>query len=604
MNADFKQACAPLALALAVLLAACGDSSKPGALPGGGSGTVIGAGEQLKPDGQGRPCRSGLGRTYDVTIPSPLGNGETIAATVFEPALMDCSKKYPLVLAAAGWSSPRQTSLVPTDPQTIAFLPFAPLDVLVAAGYGVLSVDNRAFGQSGGRARLQDPDYEGANVVRAVDWAEANLDWLAYGPSEDGSDPHNLMLGSIGPSYGGAFQHMLLAIDPKQRLDAIVPSVTWHDLSYSLAQGGVLKEQWLHGLHDQVKDTPEKLDPFLLQLMDQAFADNRPDQQALDFLRYHGLGYFCGGRRVATNGGSGTAPRLAPRYPPKVNALYIQSSRDTIFNLNEALANYECLKPNGGDVRIFTDQIGHNSTGLLVQLGVLAFAFPRDPGIIYQPDPTSTGVLCGGTTTIQAVLAFFNEHLKGMGGQADQVLGTQPICLSLTAVDSVKVDAIQRGGRGFDIAADAPGNTVTVGQDNSQTTTVPLLTVSDVSNVLAGIPTLDVTLTDPDNPSARGGDTIIYVGIGQKHLLGLTPWDLVDNQLTPLRGLGHHRVEMSGVLERAQVGDQLGLMIFGANDNQYPTAGLTVVPPHAVRVRVQGTVQLPLLGNLLPALTP
>ncbi|MFI4982274.1 MAG: hypothetical protein ACHQIO_18145, partial [Nevskiales bacterium] len=92
--------------------------------------------------------------------------------------------------------------------------------------------------------------------------------------------------------------------------------------------------------------------------------------------------------------------------------------------------------------------------------------------------------------------------------------------------------------------------------------------------------------------------TIVYVGIGQKHALGLPGWDLVDNQLTPLRGLGHHHLEISGVATRLQAGDQLGLMLFGANANQYPTTGLTTPPASAKHVSIQGSVQMPLLGNL------
>lgn len=582
--------------AVVLLLAACSRSSAPKHV-----GTVIGANEVLKPDGQGKSCQSGVGRTYDVNIPSPLGNGEVIGATVFEPAVMDCSKKYPLVLWQNGFGTPRPQTLVPTDPVTLIYTLVSPFTALVAAGYGVISYDPSGIGSSTGHIRVQDPDAEGANVVRLADWAEANLDWLAYGPSTDGKDPHNLMLGAVGPSYGGGFQNMLLAIDPKKRLDAIVPSVTWNDLRVSLSHGGVVKEHWLHALYAEV--SPSQFDPFMQAQSALAFSDIRPTSSILDFLNYHSLNYFCEGESVATNGGPGTAPRLGPVYPPKVNALFIQSSRDTLFNLNEAVANYECLKKNGGDVRLFTIQAGHNTLGTATATGLIDGG-PTDPGNLYQPDPTATGTLCGGVQLTAAVIAFLDEHLKGMSGEVNQVIGTQPICLSLDVIDSIKTNAMQRGGTAFPIAADATGNTVTVGADDSQNTTVALTTISDASNVLAGIPKLDVMLIDPDHPNATGGDTIIYVGIGQKHLIGVTPWDLVDNQLTPLRGLGHHVVEMSGTLERALVGDQLGLMIFGANANQYPTASLTVHPPHAVKVRVQGTVQLPLLGNLPPALTP
>ena len=74
-----------------------------------------------------------------------------------------------------------------------------------------------------------DPDYEGKNVLAVLDWAEAKLDWLKYAPS--GNDPHNLVLGSIGGSYGGMYQYMLHNIDPKHRLDAMVAWVAPNDLT-------------------------------------------------------------------------------------------------------------------------------------------------------------------------------------------------------------------------------------------------------------------------------------------------------------------------------------------------------------------------------------
>lgn len=580
-------------------LSGCGNSSGVGQTY---VDTVIGADQVLAPDGQGKPCRTGRGRNYNVVIPSPLGNGETIAATVFEPTMMDCDEKYPLVLFQSGWATPRPEALIPLSLDlgatisTLIYELLVPLPEVVAAGYGALSFDPSGTGASGGKVRVQDPDYEGANVVRLVDWAETNLDWLAYGPSVDGADTHNVLLGAMGPSYGGGYQNMLLVIDPKKRLDAIIPTITWNDLRYSLAKGGVFKETWLDALYEQYP--PEQYDPWTLDVFERGLANNLPDPYMLDFFYYHSLAYFTDGRGVATNGGPDTAPRLAPKSPPTVNALFIQSPRDTLFNLNEATASYEALKDNGADVRLFFEQAGHNTIALLSDTGLVNLG-PKDPYVIYQPDPLSLSTGCGGVRLVDAVIGFFDEHLKGLRGRADAVLGTRPVCLSLTALDSVWADAVQRGGTDFVLDGEASGNTVTVGQDDAQTTTVPLLTVTGESNVLAGVPTLDVEVTDVDDPNNNDTqETIIYVGVGQKHLNGLTGWDLVDNQLTPLRGLGRHVLDLSGVSTRLQVGDQLGLMLFGANRNQYPTAGLSSRPNGARHVRVEGSVQMPLLGDL------
>lgn len=51
---------------------------------------------------------------------------------------------------------------------------------LVDNGAGVISIDQRGFGESGGTVRVLDPDFEGQDLLQILDWAEANLDWLRY----------------------------------------------------------------------------------------------------------------------------------------------------------------------------------------------------------------------------------------------------------------------------------------------------------------------------------------------------------------------------------------------------------------------------------------
>ena len=88
-----------------------------------------------------------------------------------------------------------------------------------------------------------------------------------------------------------------------------------------------------------------------------------------DYLYYHSNQYFCSDRRVATNGGPGTAPEHPPRRGPRVNAVLFQGMRDTLFNFSEGYANYLCLRREGGDVRLLSYQSGHNAAHLVPDPG-------------------------------------------------------------------------------------------------------------------------------------------------------------------------------------------------------------------------------------------
>lgn len=599
-------------LASMTLMIGCGSSSNSGEsnttpnnnnpAPSNGLTTVPPA----ENDGQGMPApaqgQTRAGTIYDIEIPSPFDDGGTIGATIFEPTQMTGGETYPLVLYGSGFGGIRETSFTSTDPQAVAFKQLVDLQQLANNGYGILSFDHLGHGDTvngdvTGKIRVMDPDYEGAALIRVVDWAEVNLDWLAYGDNVEGTETDNLMLGSVGASYGGGYQLLLHTVDPKKRLDAIVPLLTWNDLRYSLAQQNVIKEGWVKVLADGKDDV---FDPFFLEQLDLLFETNQTNSEILDTLRYHGAGYFCDGDSVTHN--AGTVPLRASTTPPAVNALFAQSSRDILFNFNEAVRSYECYQNLGGDVRLYSVQIGHNTIGTLSTFGLTEA--PGDPGAQYQlGDPAMLSATCAGENMMQATLAFFNDHLKGQTGTSSVA---NPICLDLANNDSILADEVTRGGSDFVIEDQITllnENLVNVQQDESgNRTTIPLTTIAAPGNILAGIPQLTVTLTDEDNPSnGDTTDTIIFAAIGHMRVNLPGVWDIVDNQLTPIRGLGTHELDMAGVLERLQPGDQVGLMLFGTNDNQYLTTGSRDDTNFAARVRVTGSISVPILANQPPA---
>src|SRR3546814_5777337 len=81
-----------------------------------------------------------------------------------------------------------------------------------------------------------DPEYEGQDLSAVLDWAE-NLEGLRRRNNGE------MMVGSYGGSYGGMYQVLLYAVDPKHRLRVLAPDITPHDLTYSLDPNGVVKSR-------------------------------------------------------------------------------------------------------------------------------------------------------------------------------------------------------------------------------------------------------------------------------------------------------------------------------------------------------------------------
>jgi len=178
----------------------------------------------------------------DVTIVNP-GDGHRIAATVFRPAGADATDPVPMVLHSHGWAGSRET-----DPAG-AVAPY------LEAGYGVLSFDQRGFGEStDDKANVMDPAKEGRDVLAVVDHV-AGLDWVARDGKDDSKDPNDPVLYAVGGSYGGGYQFAGAVLDEVQRrqaskgavgtrFDALAPEITWHDLNEALGPQGVPRALW------------------------------------------------------------------------------------------------------------------------------------------------------------------------------------------------------------------------------------------------------------------------------------------------------------------------------------------------------------------------
>lgn len=170
-------------------------------------------------------------RGQDITIPVVDGPADdqrvTLDATFFPPA---SGGKAPAVLLAHGFGGSKE------DMRSSAAQ-------LAERGYAVLTWSARGFGRSTGQIALNSPDYEVKDVRQLIDW-------LAERPEvrlDAAGDPR---VGIAGGSYGGAIALMTAAYD--DRVDAIVPQITWHDLADALfpdaagggPMNGVFKKMW------------------------------------------------------------------------------------------------------------------------------------------------------------------------------------------------------------------------------------------------------------------------------------------------------------------------------------------------------------------------
>lgn len=580
-------------LLLLLGLAACGGSS--GAL------SDLGV---LPPQVPVTESRAGTQR--QVVLPSPV-DGVDISFELFEPDELIAGQSYPLVLEGHGYGGSRQTARAGFVAR------------LTAAGYYVISIDQRGFGASGGTVRVMGPDTEGQDLIAILDWAETlpGLKRRANG---------EMVVGSYGSSYGGMYQLLLAGADPRQRLRVMAPDITPHNLVYALNPHEVIKSGWAlalvaggeaSALTSLLAGTPPagltNQDQAIIETLLQGALTNVFPEPGRAYFDYHSVSYFCRGEPAAEQNFllATPDPRAVPPRPfPAVDVLVTQGFRDTLFNFNDGLNNFECLKGLGGDVRLLTHQSGHilpvalpeaAETALDPFYNVLTFPGFQDAGGSRS---------CGSRDLNDVQFAWFEEKLQGRGGAVAAALphGNAP-CISLAEGDAIAVNAVARGGPTFEIDGSVPQFNSVLGIVGSLLgaqarelllADQPLMTAGEAGAIVAGLPLLDIDLSpvggigleDCPAPLALGAcDPILFLGLGRR-AAGTTRWDLIDDQVTPVRGFGRQQIEMNGIAERLLPGDELGLLLYGFHA-QFPiTWSRDLVLP---AMAVSGSVQVPLL---------
>jgi ABC-2 type transport system ATP-binding protein len=295
-----------------------------------------------------------------------------ICYTLFKPAVASRRHKVPMIMHSHGWGLSRTT-----DP--------AAFESWLDAGFGVLSFDQRGFGDSGGKAHVQNPAIEGRDVQRLVARI-ARLPWVL----KDGKrDPR---LGAIGGSYGGGFQYLGAFRNLRTRgtpvFDALAPEITWWDLNESLAPQGVVRTEWALALSAA---GARALPPSVLLALGQGAATGfwprgelPGSADMVTFLRKNGPSWHVRqGRRL------------------DIPVLMGQGTTDNLFPLRQGLKNFQrALTPKA---RRQSMLIGYAGGHVLPGL----FPLSVDP----NRDPCSRR-LVGGSFEELAV-RFMVEQLKG-----------------------------------------------------------------------------------------------------------------------------------------------------------------------------------------------
>jgi ABC-2 type transport system ATP-binding protein len=291
----------------------------------------------------------------------PTGNDDVrLDATLYVPKEASASDPVPAILLAHGFGGTKRS--VTADAKDLADL-----------GYAVLTWTAEGFGRSSGQIHLNSPDWEVKDAQRLVDWLAQRAEI-----AKDNGDPK---VAAVGGSYGGALALLLAAYD--QRIDAIVPMITWNDLARSFlpeATGrpvaeGVFKRQWAGLFFGSGGSTSglggvgglsgtANTDGATAGTSDLLGALQSRDPQCGRFARDICEAYLsmASGERP-----SDEALALLRRSSPasvldrvKAPTLLIQGQVDSLFPLTEADANARGIAANGTPVRVAWFTGGHD----------------------------------------------------------------------------------------------------------------------------------------------------------------------------------------------------------------------------------------------------
>jgi ABC-2 type transport system ATP-binding protein len=457
------------------------------------------------------------GASERTTMEIPSFDAHMIPVTVYRPLVANATQQVPMILHSHGFTGKRTN----TDDG---------FKDLVAAGFGVVSFDERGHGDSmdDSEVYFMHPDHEVQDVIKVIDHV-STLEWVLKEDPSTAAVPNDPVLGAIGGSYGGAYQLMGAIFDA--RLDAIVPEITWNDITEALDPNGAIKSGWV----------------------DLFYAAGNAQQSVKFSNDFHEGWAWAASTNTFPAGQYGVVPDLYSRlkesspvsYPGgiRIPTLLIQGMPDTLFPLNQAVANLRGLEAFNVEGALYTHLGGHIlATG---HTGIPASPVP------FGLQGQSGGKPCG-LTELQ--VAWHQDHLLGLGNWT----GRPRVCLALEDESTVVGETFPLEGTVVKSIA-LPGPTPVAQAPAGPSVSLTLLT-ADADTIIAGIPHLKGTIT------AAGADSIVFFSIKRTDpTQGLEA--VVDDQVMPLRIAEPvtsplaFDIDLGGIATRLHAGDQLTLVV-------------------------------------------
>lgn len=442
-----------------------------------------------------------------------------IAITWFRPGDVCQERPVPVIVHSHGWSGSRAWGFEWELTRGIT------VRHLLRSGYGVVSIDARGHGESWGRALLQHPEQEIRDYRRVLDWIYDNLPWVER---EGNPKQKDIVAGGAGESYGGAFQLLTAAFDP--RLDAIVPVATWNDLNRSFAPSWVPRSAWLTYLYG-IGKAYVNMDGRLDQWYAEAMATNRlPTPAVRSFLE------------------SSPATWIDKIDIP---TLLMQGLPDTLFDLNEAVETFQGIRSNRAPAWLVGMNTGHLIPGV------------QPTG--WDAPSRSKGDQCADPMAL--TMKFYNAFLK-RDREARQEMAEVPRVILPTEQGHCVT------GSNWPVSKKAVQLVIPTlaAPQASGSYMIPLFT-SKGRTVIAGIPRLQATV-----PAEL--DDIFFVSLVTPQGQG---FHVIEDQVTPIRtraaGLdGRITINLAGIATTLESGEQLFLRVdalneqFALNGNRRPGA--------------------------------